>query len=176
MMRLSPDVPSPDFPVVSATSILLRSNDFAGLGSSSTLDVVRGDRDHSLGCPWKSTCLASSQKQFSPLYLPIVMKSLSPTSPKPGVIMPFTLVVLSSPPNQISVPSGHSFAALITPPAAPRTARTMIFSTPQSLRIWMAAAQVPPVAMTGSRMNAILEAEVFLCGPPAMVGPVVMVL
>lgn len=94
------------------------------------------------------------------LYFPIVKNNLSPTSPKPGMIIPFPSNSSSKPANQISVPSGHSWLAFSTPGMAPRMAMTITRLTPHSLRVSMAATQVPPVAMTGSRRKATSDAEV----------------
>lgn len=45
------------------------------------------------------------------LYFPIVKNNLSPTSPRPGVIIPRSVTFSSMPATKISTPSGHSFAA-----------------------------------------------------------------
>jgi len=97
---------------------------------------------------------------FTGPYFPIVKNNLSPTSPKPGLIIPLSLTFSSSPATQISVPSGHSLAALNTPGSAPNTVTTIILLTPHSLSVCIAAAHVPPVAMTGSRSKASSEALV----------------
>lgn len=81
----------------------------------------------------------------------MVKNNLSPTSPMPGLSMPRSVSSASNPASQISVPSGHSFAASSTPGLAPRMDRTRIRFVPHSFRVWIAAAEVPPVAMTGSR-------------------------
>lgn len=93
------------------------------------------------------------------LYFPIVKNKRSPTSPRPGFNMPLFVNSLSTPASQISTPSGHSSAARRTPTSAPTTLSTNTFCAPHSLNVWIAAAQVPPVAMTGSRMMARLDAE-----------------
>ena len=86
-------------------------------------------------------------------YFPSVKNNRSPTSPNPGFIMPLSLISSSMPASQISVPSGHSFAAFKAPTRAPSTDITIIRPTPHSLRVWIAATQVPPVAMTGSTIS-----------------------
>lgn len=73
--------------------------------------------------------------------------------------MPLASTCLSSPPRNTSVASGHSFAALSTPCSAPSTAMTIILCTPHSLRVLMAAAEVPPVAIMGSIRIASVGAE-----------------
>lgn len=67
--------------------------------------------------------------------------------------------------SQISTPAGHSAAARRAPASAPRTPMTRMRWAPHSRRVWMAAALVPPVAMTGSRMMARedVEAAVAAC-------------
>jgi hypothetical protein len=92
-------------------------------------------------------------------YFPIVKNNLSPTSPKPGLIIPLSLTSSSNPAIQISTPSSHSPAALTTPGKAPNTATTITLLTPHSLSVWIAAAHVPPVAMTGSKSIASSDAE-----------------
>ena len=93
-------------------------------------------------------------------YFPIVKNNLSPTSPSPGLIMPHSLTFSSRPATHISTPSSHSHAALNTPGIAPKTAITITLLTPHSFSVCIAAAQVPPVAITGSRrMASSLEEE-----------------
>lgn len=99
-------------------------------------------------------------------HFPIVKNNLSPTSPRPGFNIPVSVNSLSIPASHSSTPSGHSSAARTTPGTAPSTESTMIRCVPHSRSVWMAAAQVPPVAMTGSRMMASREAEAF----PSCVG------
>ncbi|KAG4219555.1 hypothetical protein PC116_g31966 [Phytophthora cactorum] len=74
--------------------------------------------------------------------------------------MPLGVSSASTPATHISTASGHSSAARRTPSAAATTDRTMMRLTPHSLRVCMAAAQVPPVAMTGSTTIAKLDAFV----------------
>lgn len=103
-----------------------------------------------------SICIDGSKQET---HFPIVKNKRSPTSPNPGTIIPFSLTPSSIPATQISTPSGHSLAALTTPGTAPNTAITITRCTPHSFSVWMAAEQVPPVAMTGSSRMARLEAE-----------------
>ena len=100
-------------------------------------------------------------------HFPNVRNSRSPISPKPGLIMPLSFSSLSIPPIHTSVPSAHSSAAFTTPVRAPRILIKMTRSTPHSFRVCMAAAAVPPVAITGSSNIARLAAAVFVFeGPP----------
>ncbi len=110
--------------------------------------------------PSKLDASQSPRHTAKAFYFPIVKNNLSPTSPRPGIIIPLSLILSSTPASQISTPSSHSVAALTTPGTAPSTAMTMTFLTPHSLSVWIAAAQVPPVAITGSSRKAISEAEV----------------
>ena len=84
----------------------------------------------------------TSCKSFGPQFVtrstphfPIVKNSLSPTSPRPGAIIPLSLRFSSMPAIQISTPSSHSDAAFTTPLTAPRTATTITFLTPHSLKV-----------------------------------------
>lgn len=96
---------------------------------------------------------AGRLSHFTPTHIPRVRKSLSPTSPKPGLIMPLASVSLSQPPTHTSTPSA-TFAAFVRPFSDAMTLMTRIRFTPQSLRVSMAAEAVAPVAMTGSTMMA----------------------
>jgi hypothetical protein len=49
----------------------------------------------------------------------------------------------------------------VTPTWAPRILIRITRSAPHSLSVWIAAAAVPPVAITGSRSSARLAAAVF---------------
>jgi hypothetical protein len=97
-------------------------------------------------------------------HLPIVRYKRSPMSPSPGLIIPLSFSSSSIPPTQTSVASGHSPAALVTPPAQPKMLIRITFCTPHSFNDCIAAAAVPPVAMTGSMRMARYEAEGLLCG------------
>lgn len=94
----------------------------------------------------------------------MVKNNLSPISPSPGLSIPRSVSSSSTPASQISTPAGHSAAAALTPGRAPRTDNTMMRFAPHSRSVWMAATQVPPVAMTGSRMTARSEGP----EPPAV--------
>jgi hypothetical protein len=95
-------------------------------------------------------------------HLSNVKNNRSPISPNPGLIIPRSLSSLSIPPIQISVLSAHSSAAFVTPTWAPRILIRITRSAPQSLSVWIAAAAVPPVAITGSMSIARLAAAVFV--------------
>jgi hypothetical protein len=97
-------------------------------------------------------------------HFPIVKNKRSPTSPSPGLIIPLSFNSSSIPPTQTSVASGHSPAALVTPPAHPRTLIKTTLCTPHSLSVCIAAAAVPPVAITGSRIIARYAADGLLSG------------
>ena len=101
-------------------------------------------------------------------HLPNVKNNRSPMSPSPGLIIPRSLSSLSIPPIQISVPSAHSSAAFMTPTWAPRMLIRITRSAPHSLSVCIAAAAVPPVAITGSRSSARLAAAVFAFGCAAV--------
>ena len=89
-------------------------------------------------------------------HFPIVKNSLSPTSPRPGLIIPRSFICPSRPPTQTSTDSlPFSSAALLTPSSLPSTLITTTFFTPHSSSVCMAALEVPPVAITGSRRIAI---------------------
>lgn len=96
-------------------------------------------------------------KETNP-HFPTVKNKRSPISPNPGLSIPPPVTPSSTPATQISVPSPHSSAALLTPSLAPSIETTRTRRAPQSRSVWMAAAQVPPVAMTGSRTMARPEA------------------
>ena len=92
---------------------------------------------------------------FEP-HFPIVKKSLSPTSPRPGVIIPRSFTCLSRSPTQISTDSvPFSSAARLTPSLLPSTLISITCFTPHSSNVCMAALEVPPVAITGSRSMAM---------------------
>lgn len=102
----------------------------------------------------------------------MVRNKRSPTSPSPGLIIPLSSKSSSIPPTQTSVASGHSPAALLTPPAHPNTLIRITLCTPHSFSVCMAATAVPPVAMTGSRMMARSDAEGLLLGADEELGRV----
>ena len=107
-----------------------------------------------------SISLSSNSHNFiihctSGLYFPIVKNSRSPISPIPGLIIPLSSISSSQSPTQISTcPSAPSAAALISPGALPSTDITSTFLTPHSSSVWIAATEVPPVAIMGSRRMA----------------------
>lgn len=89
-------------------------------------------------------------------HFPMVKNSLSPTSPRPGLIIPRSFICPSTPPTQISTDSPpFSSAARFTPCSLPSTLITTTFFTPHSSSVCMAALEVPPVAITGSRSMAM---------------------
>ena len=89
-------------------------------------------------------------------HFPMVKNSLSPTSPRPGLIIPRSSTCPSRPPTQTSTDSlPFSSAARLTPSTLPSTLITTTFFTPHSRSVCMAALEVPPVAITGSKSKAI---------------------
>ena len=89
-------------------------------------------------------------------HFPIVKNSLSPTSPRPGLIIPRLSICPSRPPTQISTDSiPFSSAARLTPSSLPSTLITTTFFTPHSISVCIAALEVPPVAITGSKRMAM---------------------
>lgn len=93
-------------------------------------------------------------------YFPIVKNNLSPMSPRPGFIMPFSSTSPSQPPTQTWTPSSHSWQAWRNPCSVAKMLTTIMRFTPQSLRLSMAAEAVAPVAMTGSTMMASSDGPV----------------
>jgi hypothetical protein len=88
------------------------------------------------------------------IYFPTVKNNLSPTSPKPGLIIPFSSVSASTPPTQSSTPCGQISEAFCKPAWLARTETAIIRGTPQSRRVSIAAQTVEPVAMMGSMTMA----------------------
>lgn len=94
--------------------------------------------------------------QFFVFHFPIVKNNLSPTSPRPGLIIPRSSTCLSNPPTHTSTDSlPFSSAARVTPSSLPNTLITTTFFTPHSSSVCMAALAVPPVAITGSKSMAM---------------------
>lgn len=120
------------------------------------LDQLQAQSQHPSNNPSVPTSLSTLLRSHPShhTHFPLVKNNRSPTSPNPGTIMPLASTCASTPPTQTSTPSLHSSAALLTPASAPSTLMTRTRSTPHSFSVWIAATDVPPVAMMGSRRMA----------------------